>query len=311
MSWLDDLQNIIQKPQSVLMGGLMGTLRAGGFLDKESQYHQSAQNPLTGLLEGWKGEISPHDLLNEGAGTSGQPNFARQAMNTIADVTVDPLMLVGPIAKSGALGAKAAKGADLALSAGKIDDAKLATHVARGLRRIYQGSLATGDITSGISAGLLQGVTENSLAKWGPGVIAKIMSRSPELSDEAGGAVKSAIQVARNDLDDLLPDSLDPRAALKATRAPTLSPLESALQANPATSRDLSTVLRPEGQHFSGGSHVLSETGPVEPSLRENDLEDVFAQALGTPTKKILMDPMIQNQDDVAAQLLALLQQGR
>src|SRR5688572_11333499 len=304
MSWLDELQNVLQKPQSAYAGTLLGLERIMGQGGLDDSIHPEAGNPLTGLVAGLKGNIHPRDVLQDMSPAYEREGIGRKVLKGAVDIGWDPLMAAGPIAKSGALGAKAAEGAGLAMSAGKIDDAKMATHLARGLRRVYQSSLAASNPMEAVQAALLQGVTENSLAKWGPSVIAKIMRRSPELSDETGGAVKSAVQVAQGGLDDLL--GADPRAALARTRSPTVTPsdLESVLAANPATSRDLSTVLRPTGRHFASGQHFGNEaseaSGAVGTDLvPENDLDDVFASALGTQPVKILMDPMIKNQGDV------------
>jgi len=193
---MEALGRAIQKPQSMFSGGILGLSRVLGTMDPDSPYLSGASNPLTGLLEGWKQEIHPHDLLNEAAGNEDNSNWGRKIANTAFDITVDPLMFAGPAVKGGLLGSKAAGLGEAALSAGKLGEgvgtgSKLLDAAARFGRRTYQGTLATGDPLSGAGLGQLMGIGENQLAK----LLPKIGTRAVEgaLTDTADD-IPSAIR---------------------------------------------------------------------------------------------------------------------
>lgn len=207
-----DFLKILQKPQSIATGALTGFARQfpelvgndqGGdrverksnndwiksqkalgldTSDIEKQYGvsngtQGIDSILSGISAGWKGDLSPSTVLGEELAKSGQkPDLGDKAFNTFADVTMDPLMAVG-----GLLGAagKLGKAGEAATTIGKLEKgASLGERGAQFGRRFQQGMMATGEPVSAAGTAVLGGFAENRIA---PRLraISELLSRTP------------------------------------------------------------------------------------------------------------------------------------
>lgn len=157
----------------------------------------------SGLKAGLGGHLTPAGMLRdtemETRGKVDDSILAKLA-STAVDLTADPLIFGGVVAKgasaAGKLG-KAGRLADAALSAGKLgEDAtraeRIATAAARAARRTYQGTVATGDPLSGFAAGQILGLGENAMARAFP----RAFGRVARNLDTEGAAVPSAVQTA-------------------------------------------------------------------------------------------------------------------
>ena len=311
MSWLDDLGKILQKPQSVYSGGLLGLERMMGQGGYDQSIEPDVGNILEGLLAGVQGNVRPHDVIQDMAPANEEMGIGRKILNTGADIGWDPLLALGPILKSGAAGAKAAELGEKAFSAGKLAEGaskadKLSTAAARATRRGYEGTLATGNPLTGLALGQLMGLGENQIAKLLPRLAGGVIKNAPELSDDLADSVGSAINLgdisgppraalgmgraaeAAQRVGNEVPGSgevITPEVVRRALGAGTPnqqavgplipelgpSPASSMLQLGPATAR----AMPPGPRMFEGGAGGMQQVTP----------EDLFMQLFGRPSR--------------------------
>jgi hypothetical protein len=161
----EDVARWAQKPQSVLSGATLGTLRSLGLSDPNSQFMPGASNFLSGALEGNKHQILPQDFYREATGHD-KPNFIEKALIELPlNVGYDPFILAGPAGKAVGLGGEAvglgAKGAQAASALSK--SGKAAEAIAKGAEAAKTGEEA---LTAGQKTGrALQTVTNLARGK--------------------------------------------------------------------------------------------------------------------------------------------------
>lgn len=170
--------------------------------------YAEADNPLSGLMEGWKHQIRPHQTLAVESPDDPSQSILQKIGNTALDVVADPLLAAGPavkaskVAELGKVGGILGNAAEGASSAGKYAEGLgkgelLSQAAGRALRRTISGTLATGDPLTGAGLGQLLGLGENQLAKLLPGLASKAVMQQTDgipggIADDIGSAVELA-----------------------------------------------------------------------------------------------------------------------
>jgi hypothetical protein len=199
MGILDDIFNVLQKPQGMVTGAFAGLGNTIGravnpgaqedeveltkifdHLDKvgidTSQYEHMrprAQTIWSGIQEGWDNKVGPSRILEQARPTetweTPQSGFQR-ALGTAGNVVMDPLAVagatgaVGKLASASGLARKVPAIGQISEGAaifGKLPKGTpLATRAGTYGRRGIQGTLATGNPITGAAAGSLIGLGE-------------------------------------------------------------------------------------------------------------------------------------------------------
>jgi hypothetical protein len=296
MSWLNELARMLQKPQSIMTGAMLGSMRGLGL--PTTNYFGEASNPLSGAIAGAKNPIRPSNVVDFNPNDNNTNSLLQKLANTSLDIAVDPLTMAGPIARGTGLGAKLAEAGKLgalagaavegAGTAGKYDEslsggAKLTAAAARALRRTAQGTLATGDPITGAGFGQLLGLGENSLTKFLPRLSEAAIKSAPELADDLSG-VPSSMQVAGNgNLSDVMGP---PRGALGQGRFAEAQNRLTNVQTVPGT-----------GGPFAGGAAPMQELAPPSQlalgagSQPGNELGAASAISMGPGPRTFPMGP--------------------
>src|SRR5215207_8876487 len=147
-----------------------------------SHLRPKAASMLSGIKEGWKGEISPGELYRQGQPVEqwdDSGNLLDKVLKPAFDIGVDPLMLAGGalpkvagvLNQGGKVAQGVARGVTGAGTVGNLANAGIeggrgamaASKAGQFARRGYQGLLATGDPLTAIGAGALIGGGEKLL----------------------------------------------------------------------------------------------------------------------------------------------------
>lgn len=265
MSWLIDIGNFLQKPQSAMTGSYAGLMR---MFDRDQDRLDKlgvGTNPIAGLIAGLKGNIRPSQaaLFLEN-NYSGKGN---KLANTVVDIGFDPLLFAGAAIKGGVLGGKAAGLASKAGSAGKVaeGESKLSTAALRTLRRTYEGTLAAGDPLSGAAMGQVIGLGENTISRLAPQLFKGVARAAPELGD----SLESVPSVIR----DPIPDSRAVESLFGPTAAPRVrgnaNPIEEFIgnfTGQPPPMRELAS---PQLAQLMAGRQSMGELGPATARIGE------------------------------------------
>lgn len=190
MNPLEGLFKALQYPQSVT-AGLSGALRRfAPTAEEEEQFRQDGGSALEELAKGFKGGYRPSEAMgieDDHLGAS------------VADMLLDPLILLGPAAKAGQLGAL---GKAATTYAPLAKEATLGERAAQGGRRLYEGFKTTGDPLSALGYAGISALGERALPK----VAAKLAQRYPNLLGKTGAELAEDAATANNTdpLSDLL-----------------------------------------------------------------------------------------------------------
>jgi hypothetical protein len=279
------LLKLLQKPQSMAAGTYAGLIRMVDPKADEQNKLGVGRNPLSGFMAGLKGDIDPASALKYSANNYANNGLVDKAAGLVENVGADPLNLLGPIAKAGALG----KAGEAAATFGKLgEDASLGEKAAQFGRRFHQGMLATGDPIMGLGTGLLGGQVESRVL---PRLeaIKQLLMRTPGNVDELGTAISgiepNALEMGR---------LFDP-ADVASIAQNTGTPASGLGVVNPkALESALSGIEQPS----------LFDT-PITPKLPSDatSVEEELMKLL-RPKPKVLIDPMIKDQD-IVSQILS------
>lgn len=160
MSILRDIADLLKRPQSAATGAL-AALSPGSFENSRVANMSSGEAWKAGL----SGDLSPSDLMDQETDFGPIGNILRKLDSSGTNMFADPLVAAGPALKAAGAAGKLGKASPLIESAATIgplaDDASKAQKIAQAARQVYQGTLATGELGTGLGAGLLLRGVEN------------------------------------------------------------------------------------------------------------------------------------------------------
>lgn len=163
MNPLKLLGEILQKPQSLLMGGMAAIDPLYEDVTRKRLRESTGKDMSRSevLKQGLTGSIAPSDFWSQGARTS----LPGKVSAPLVNATMDPLMLAGAVTKPLTAGTKVGKLAEAANTFGKLGEgATKGERAAQVARRFIQGSLAGGgDATYGLGYAALGGSAERVL----------------------------------------------------------------------------------------------------------------------------------------------------
>lgn len=260
-----DMLKYLSKPQSIAAGTWAGTTR---WLDPKADEQNRlgvGGNPLSGFMAGLKGDINPAEAIKFANNRYDEGGIVDKVAGLGANVAMDPLILAGPLAKAGKLG----KLGEAASTFGKLETgATAAEKGAQFGRRFYQGMLATGEPVSAAGTAMLGGFAERRIK-----AITQLLRKTP-------GNVEDIVQAE---------NTLSPAA------------LEMGRLFDPA---DVASMAKNTGIESSVAPKTAIDFGGTQQSLpfgEKPSLEDELMKILSPKKKsKVLIDPMIEDQDIVA-----------
>lgn len=307
-----DFLKVLQKPQSIAMGTILGMMREAG-LDNDwnkrgKAQHESDQNwiqslktrgedtsalekeylsginSITGTAKGFgegvRGDVSPSKIIKQTRQNQGQEvNVLEKILGTANDVILDPLVAGGSVvARAGKLG----KAGKAAATYGKLEKgASVGEKGAQLGRRFQQGMSATGEPLSAAGTALLGGLAENKLA---PRIraITQMLQKTPGNLDDIARA-ESTLNPAALEMGRLF----DPADVASFTRNTGVG---SALDDVPTATQ----TFQPDLFNF-GTQNRAQDLLTAKPSV-----EDELMRILSPKKPKVLIDPMIEDADIVS-----------
>jgi len=153
---------------------LFAKLDRNGVDASEFEYlRPKAQSALSGIKEGWKGELSPSELYTQGKPVEqwdDDGDLLDRVLKPTFDIATDPLLFAGAAGGAGKLAnlpgvaGKVGKGVGTFGPIPRSEGLALGQRAGQAARRYGQGYLATGDPMSAIAAGSLIGGGERAAA---------------------------------------------------------------------------------------------------------------------------------------------------
>lgn len=222
-----DMLDYLQKPAGAWAGVVGGTAKALGGKQFDPEGQLGYDDPLEGLIKGWKKPEGMYRTMNKLYGDYQEPGTLESLLGGVSDIGYDPLILTGPMGGSSSvlkdvpvLG-KIAQGAG---TAGKLgEEASILTKGGQYGRRYLTGLRLTGDPLSAIPVAGIQGAAERGISG---------LAKSKALTNVLSRG-KSAVPVVEEAVEDVATHAADVAPDVEETVVTKAKPIIKAPKTTP------------------------------------------------------------------------------